>query len=104
MTSGTSTSASVYRTDRVDRVKTEDVQVERGSEDLAADRSRMAVTRVERRDTRTEYATCERVWWFGAQNYRWRVYRFGPQNPGGGSEEERTTHGGIGEFASRRSY
>jgi hypothetical protein len=34
------------------------------------------VTRVERRGTRMEYATHERVWWFG------------PQNPGGGSEEE----------------
>jgi hypothetical protein len=31
-------------------------------------------------------------------------YGFGPQNPGGGSKEERTTRGGIGEFASRRSY
>jgi hypothetical protein len=32
------------------------------------------------------------------------VYRFGPQNPSGGSEEERTARGGIEEFASRRSY
>jgi hypothetical protein len=38
----------------------EDVQVERGSEDLAAGWSRMAVTRVERRGTRMEYATRER--------------------------------------------
>jgi hypothetical protein len=45
-----------------------------------------------------------RVWWFGPQNHRWRVYGFGPQNPGGGSEEERTARGGIREFASRRSY
>ena len=29
---------------------------------------------------------------------------FGPQNPGGGSDEEWTAHGGIEEFASRRSY
>jgi hypothetical protein len=29
---------------------------------------------------------------------------FGPQNPDGGSEEERTTRGGIEEFASRQSY
>jgi hypothetical protein len=35
LTSETSTSASVHVSDRVDRVKTEDVQVERGSEDLA---------------------------------------------------------------------
>ena len=32
------------------------------------------------------------------------VYGFGPQNPGGGSEEERTARGGIEEFASRQSY
>jgi hypothetical protein len=38
----------------------EDVQVERGSED-AADRSRTAVTRVERRGMRMEYAIRERV-------------------------------------------
>jgi hypothetical protein len=30
-----------------------------------------------------------------------RVYGFGPQNPGEGSEEERTARGGIKEFASR---
>jgi hypothetical protein len=42
----------------------EDVQVEQGSEDLAADRSRTAVTHVERRGTCIEYATRERVWWF----------------------------------------
>jgi hypothetical protein len=51
-----------------------------------------------------EYTTRERVWWFGPQNHRWRVYRFGLQNPGGGSEKERTVHGGIGEVAWRRSY
>jgi hypothetical protein len=100
-TSGTSTSASVHGSDHVDRVKTEDVQVERGSEDLAAGWSRTAVTRVERRGTHMEYATRERVWWFGPQNHRWRVYGFRPQNPGEGSEEERTARGGIREFASR---
>jgi hypothetical protein len=31
-------------------------------------------------------------------------HRFGPQNLGGGSKEERTARGGIEEFASRRSY
>jgi hypothetical protein len=75
-----------------------------GLEDLAAGQSRTAVTRVERRGTRMEYATRERVWWFGPQNHRWRVYGFGLQNPGGGSEKERTTRGDIGEFALRRSY
>jgi hypothetical protein len=68
------------------------VKVEQGSEDLTAGRSRMAVTRVKRRGTRMEYATRKRVWWFV------------PQNPGEGSEEERTARGGIEEFASRRSY
>ena len=29
---------------------------------------------------------------------------FGPQNPGGGSEEERTTCGGIKEVVSKQSY
>jgi hypothetical protein len=80
------------------------MQVEQGLEDLAAGRSRTAVTRVERRGTRMEYATRERVWWFGPQNHRWRVYGFRPQNLGGGSEEERMTRGGIEEFTSRRSY
>jgi hypothetical protein len=65
LTFRTSTSASLHGSDRVDRVKMEDVQVERGSEDLAAGRSRTAVTCVERRGTRMEYATHERVWWFG---------------------------------------
>jgi hypothetical protein len=30
--------------------------------------------------------------------------RFGPQNPGGGSNAGRTARGGIREFASKRSY
>ena len=33
-----------------------------------------------------------------------RVYGFGPQNPGGGSEKEQTARGGIEESMSRRSY
>ena len=36
-----------------------------------------------------EYATCERVWWFGPQNHLWMIFGFGPQNLGEGSEEER---------------
>jgi hypothetical protein len=51
-----------------------------------------------------EYTTHERVWWFGPQNHQWLVYGFGPQNGGGGSEEERTARGGIEKFVSRRSY
>jgi hypothetical protein len=73
-------------------------------EDLANSRSRTAVTRVKQWGTRMEYTTHKRVWWIGPQNHRWRVYGFGPQNPDGGSEEERTACGGIEEFASRRSY
>jgi hypothetical protein len=51
-----------------------------------------------------EYATREWVWWFGPQNHRWRVYGFGPQNPGRGSEEKQTTRDGIEKFALRRNY
>jgi hypothetical protein len=54
LTSEISTSASVDETDSVDRVKTEDVQVERGSEDLVAGRSRTAVTCVEWQGMRME--------------------------------------------------
>jgi hypothetical protein len=82
----------------------EDVQVERGSEDLVVGRSRTAVTRVERQGTCIEYATSERVRWFGPQNHRCRVYGFGLQNLREGSEEDRTAHGNIEEFVSRRSY
>jgi hypothetical protein len=57
LTFGTSTRATVHMSDRVDRVKMVNVRVERGLEDLAADRSRTAVTRVEWRGTRMEYAT-----------------------------------------------
>jgi hypothetical protein len=32
------------------------------------------------------------------------VSGFRPQNPGGGSEKERTARGGIKEFVSRQSY
>jgi hypothetical protein len=62
------------------------------------------VTRVGWRETRMEYATRGTVCWFGPQNHWRRVYGFGPQNPGGGSEEKRTARGGIREFASRRNY
>jgi hypothetical protein len=33
-----------------------------------------------------------------------KFHRFGHQKPGGGSEEERMTRGGIEELVSRRSY
>jgi hypothetical protein len=33
-----------------------------------------------------------------------RFHGFWPQNPGGGSEKERTARGDIKKFASRRSY
>ena len=69
-----------------------------------AGRSRTAVTRVGWRGTRMEYATRGRFDSLDLKTIGWTVYRFGPQNPGGGSEEGRTAHGGIGEFASRRSY
>ena len=53
---------------------------------------------------RMEYAT--RGWFDGLslKTTGWMVFEFGPQNSDGGSEEERTVHGGIKEFVSRRSY
>jgi hypothetical protein len=51
-----------------------------------------------------EYATRG---WFGSLGLKtiggW-FRRFWPQNPGEGFKKERTTRGGIEEFASRRSY
>jgi hypothetical protein len=70
-------------------------------EDLAAYQSRKAVTHVEWRGMRMEYATRGGL---GLKTIGCRFYGFGPQNPGGGSEEERMAHGGIEEFVSRRSY
>jgi hypothetical protein len=62
------------------------------------------VTRVEWRGTRMEYVTRG---WFGGLSLKtiggW-FRGFGPQNSGEGSEEERTTRGGIEEFALRRIY
>ena len=62
------------------------------------------MTRVEWWGTRMEYAT--RGWFggLGLKTISGRFHGFGPQNPDGGSEEERTAHGGIEKFASRRSY
>ena len=51
-----------------------------------------------------EYATRERFGGLGLKTIGGRFHRFGPQNPGRGSEEERTARGSIEEFASRRSY
>jgi hypothetical protein len=73
-------------------------------EDLTASQSRTAVTRVEWRETRMEYATRGRFGGLVLKTIDGGFRRFWPQNPGGGSEEERTACGGIEEFASRRSY
>jgi hypothetical protein len=69
LTSETSTTASVHGSDRVDRVKTADVRVERGSGGLSrrsiedgGDTCRVAGTCM-------EYATAA-VWGFGPQNHR----------------------------------
>ena len=51
-----------------------------------------------------EYATHGRFGGLGLKTIGGRFHGFGPQNPGGGSEEERTARGDIEEFASRRSY
>jgi hypothetical protein len=51
-----------------------------------------------------EYATGGRFGGLSLKTIGWTVFGFGPQNPGGGSEEEWTGRGGIEEFASRQSY
>ena len=57
------------------------------------------MTHVEWRGTRMEYATHGRFGGLGLKTIGGRFHGYGPQNPGGGSEEERTAHGGIEEFA-----
>jgi hypothetical protein len=64
----------------------------------------MVVIRVEWQGMRMGYATRGRFGGLGLKTISGRVYRFGPQNPGEGSEEERTTCGSIEEFASRQRY
>jgi hypothetical protein len=49
-------------------------------------RSRMAVTRVEWRETRMEYATRGRFGGLGLKTIGGRFHEFEPQNPGGGSK------------------
>jgi hypothetical protein len=51
-----------------------------------------------------EYVT--HVWFDGLslKTIGGRFHGFGPQNPGGGSEKERTARGGIEEFVPRQSY
>ena len=74
------------------------------SEDLAPGRSRTTVTRVEWLGTRMKCATHGRFDGLSLKTTGWTVFGFRPQNPGEGSTEERTAHGGIEEFASRRCY
>jgi hypothetical protein len=76
-------------------------ELREAQEDLADSRSRTAVTRVEWRGTRMEYATRGRFGGLGLKTICGRVCGFGPQNPSGGSEEEQTARDGIEEFASR---
>ena len=72
--------------------------------DLAAGRSRTTVTCVEWRGRRMEYATRGRFGGLGLKTIDGRFHGFGPQNQGGGSEEEQTARGSIEEFASGKSY
>ena len=51
-----------------------------------------------------EYATRGRFGGLSRKTIGWTVFEFGPQNPNEDSEKERTTRGGIEEFASRQSY
>ena len=50
-----------------------------------------------------EYATRERVWWFGPQNHRWMVFGFGSQNRAEVPRRNGAAHGRITEVASRQS-
>jgi hypothetical protein len=60
-----------------------DMRVERGAqEDLAASRSKTAVTRVERRGTRMEYATRGRFDGLGLKTIRWTGLRVWVSKPG----------------------
>ena len=68
---------------------------------MAAGQSRTEVTRVELPGTHMEYTTRGRFGGLGLKTIGWTVFRFGPQNPDGGSKEERTARGGIEELASR---
>ena len=76
----------------------------RGSEDLVVRRSRTAVTRVEWRGMRMEYATHGRFGGSSLKTTGWTVFGFGPQNLGEGSEVEQTACGDIEEFTLMRSY
>jgi hypothetical protein len=51
-----------------------------------------------------EYTTHRCFGGFGLKTIGGGFHEFGPQNPRGGSEEERKARGGIEEFTSRRSY
>ena len=62
------------------------------------------MTHVEWRGIHIEYATRGRFGWLSLKTTGWTVSRFGPQNLGGGSEEDQTSRGGIKEFVSRRSH
>jgi hypothetical protein len=101
LTSGTSTSASVHGSDRVDRVKTANVRVEQGSGGLGGQPVEDGgdTCRVSEDTYGVHYSRA--VLWFGPQTIGGRFRGFGPQNTGGGSEKEQTACGGIEEFASR---
>ena len=62
------------------------------------------MTRVEWRGTRMENATRGRFGGLGLKTIGGQFHGYGPQNLGGGSEEDQTSRGGIKEFVSRRSY
>jgi hypothetical protein len=64
-------------------------------EDLADDQSKTAVTSVEWRGTRMEYTTRGGLVVWASKPMGGQVYGFGPQNLGGGFEEEQMTRDGI---------
>jgi hypothetical protein len=76
----------------------------RAKEDLADGRSRTAVTHVEWWGTCMEYTTHGQFGGLCLKTIGGQFRGFGPQNPSGGSKEERMARRGIEEFVSRRSY
>src|SRR5579859_1327451 len=89
--------------DRVDRVKTAGVQVERAAhEDLASGWSKTA-TRVGGGRVRGTLLTV-RFGGLGLKTIGGGFRGFGPQNPDGGSNAERMARGGIREIASKQGY
>jgi hypothetical protein len=101
LTYGTSTSASVHGSDRVDRVKTADVRVEQGLGGLGGRPVEDGghTCRVARDAYGVRYS--RRFGGLSLKTIGWTGLRVWASKPGGGFEEEQTARGGIKEFTSK---